>query len=225
MIPIIGFVGEKKSGKTLMLEAVIRVLSKKGRKIGVIKHTRHGFKLDYPETDSSRLMNSGARKVLMLGNGQIGVYGAESPEPSVEQARDLYFPELDLVLVEGYKDAAVPKVLVALSGKVPAWGKNLPGLIAVVAPKKTALKASQFKPSQAAQLAGLVDGYVKLHRGKREVNIYLDGEKLQIKPFIKDFFLNSINGMIGSLSGAKGAKRIQISIEIPEGVSVPIPGE
>ncbi len=225
MIPIIGFVGEKKSGKTMVMELVLKALAKKRRKVAVVKHAVHGFQFDYPRTDSTRVMAAGARKVAILGGGKLGVYGSQSPEPSLEQVRDLFFPEMDLVLVEGYKDSPAPKVLVCLSGKPPAWGKGLPGLIAVVAPNQTGLNVRHFKPSQSGQLAGLIDRYVRMHRGKREVNIYLDGRKLQIKPFIKDFFLNSINGMIGSLNDARNAKRIQISMEIPQGVSVPKPGK
>jgi len=225
MIPVIGFIGEKKSGKTAVLTEVIKVLAKKGRNLGVLKHTGHGFKLDHPGTDSYKLFHAGARKVVLLGHGQIGFYGSEQPEPGPNQVRDLYLSDLDLVLVEGFKDALIPKVLMALKGQAPKWADKIGGLIAVVSPKKTRLKVKHFKPGQARELAKLIDGYIKSLRPRRELNIYLDGKKLSIKPFIKDFFLNSIAGMVGSLRGAQGAKRIQITIQLPKAVSVPIPGE
>ena len=225
MIPIIGFVGEKKSGKTLILQKVIALLAKNKFKIGVIKHTGHGFKIDHPDTDSYKLFASGAKKIALLGHGEVGFYGKAAPEPSPEQVRDLYLPEMDAVLVEGFKDAAIPKVLIALSGSVPKWAKDTGGLIAVVSPKKTELKVRHFTPAQAGELSKLVEGYIKAHRHKREVKIYLDGKELFIKPFIKDFVLNTTVGMIGSLRDAAGARRIQISIDLPEGMKVPIPGE
>lgn len=225
MIPIIGFVGEKKSGKTAVLTEVIKVLAKKGRKLGVLKHTGHGFTLDHSGTDSDKLFRAGAKKVALLGHGQVGFYGAFHPEPEPEQVRDWYLSDLDLVLVEGFKDALIPKVLVAFSGKAPAWADKIGGLIAVVSPKKTDLKVKHFKPGQARQIAALLDRYVKTHRPKREVSLYLDGKKLQLKPFIKDFLLNSVTGMVGSLRDAKGARQIRLTIDLPEGISVPIPGK
>jgi len=224
MIPIIGFVGDKKSGKTAVLETVIAELKKKGGKVGVIKHTTHGFQLDYPRTDSAKLAKAGAKKVVLLGHGRIGLYGQEKREPGPEQVRDLYLSDLDLVLLEGFKNALVPKVLVALNAPAPKWAKETGGLIAAVSSKKTGLKLKHFKPGQTKQLAKLIESYIKTHRAKREVKIYLDGKPLQIKPFIKDFCLNTITGMIGSLHHSAGARRIQISIHLPKGLSVPLPG-
>jgi len=225
MIPIIGFVGDKKSGKTAVLEAVIAELKKKGRKVGVIKHTTHGFQLDYPHTDSAKLAKAGAKKIVLLGDRRIGLYGAEQGEPEPERVRDLYLSELDVVLVEGFKNAAIPKVLVALNAPAPKWAKEIGGLIAAVSKNKTGLKVRHFQPGRTKELALLVEGYIKSHRKKREVKIYLDGRSLQIKPFIKDFCLNTIVGIIGSLRDSRGAKRIQITIDLPKGVSVSIPGD
>ena len=225
MIPLIGFVGEKKSGKTMVLKAVLAELAKKGRKVGVIKHTAHGFDLDRPHTDSFMLKESGAAKVAMLGHDEIAVYGAAKPEPGPEQVRDLYLSDLDIVLVEGFKDAQIPKILIAATRPIPPWGRETAGVIAVVSKDKPDFETKHIKPGQTKEIVKLIEWYIKTHRSKREVKIYLDGRELKIKPFIKDFFLNSIVGMVGSLNDAQGAKRISISIDFPEGVSVPLPGE
>ncbi len=221
MIPIIAFVGEKKSGKTMMLEKVIGVLAGRGIKVGVVKHTGHGFRFDYPETDTHRLYAAGANMVAISGTGELGLYGKAGSEADPEAVRDLFFPPFDLVLAEGFKRSNLPKIVVAGSGKLPDWARDLAGLIAVVSPKRPGFKIRHFRPGQIAGLADLLEGYIQAHRKKREVQIYLDGKRLQLKPFIKDFFLNSITAMVGSLRDAGGAKRIQISIDLPEGVTVP----
>jgi len=218
MIPIIGFVGEKKSGKTSVLQKVINHLSEKGYKIGVIKHTAHGFRLDYPETDSFKLYEAGARKIAVSGHSQLGIYGEAEPELGAEQIRDLFLSEMDLILVEGYRNASIPKVLVALSQEIPEWAKGLGGLIAIISKDKPDFEIKHFLPEQVQELAKLVEEYIKRHRGKREVKIYLDGRELKIKSFIKDFFLNTLSGMIGSLKQTQGAKRVQITIYIPDGI-------
>ncbi len=225
MIPMIAFVGEKKNGKTFILEKLIPVLIQRGENIGVLKHTGHGFKLDYPETDTFKFSRAGAKMVAIAGKGKVGIYGEPGFDPDPEAARDLFLPALDAVLVEGYKSSHLPKIIVALKGNLPDWAKDLPGLIAVVSPKKPEFKVKYFKPNQIGKIADLVEGYIETHRKKREVKIYLDGKSLQIKPFIKDFFLNTIVAMVASLRDSAGAKRIQITIDLPEGVTVPIAGE
>jgi len=222
MIPMIAFVGEKKNGKTLILEKVLRELSARKRKIGVLKHTCHGFQLDYPRTDTSRLYRAGAKMVAISGKNEMGFYGRTGFELTPEIIRDLFFPAFDAILVEGYKSSHLPKVVVALEGKPPVWAKDLNGLIAVVSAQKPDFNTKHFKPTQIKAIANLVDSYIKTHRRKRDVKIYLDGNNLQIKPFIKDFFLNTISAMIGSLKGVGKARRIQITIELPEGMPLPV---
>jgi hypothetical protein len=158
----------------------------------------------------------------MLGHDEIAVYGAAKPEPGPEQVRDMYLADLDVVLVEGFKDAQIPKILIAATKPIPPWGRETSGVIAVVSKDKPDFDVKHIKPGSTKEIVKLIEWYIKTHRSKREVNVYLDGKKLQIKPFIKDFLLNSIVGMVGSLNDAQGAKRISISIE---GVSVPLPGE
>lgn len=225
MIPIIGFVGDKKSGKTMVLEKVVAELAKKKIRVGVIKHTGHGFTLNYAKTDSAKLKAAGAYKVAMLGHGELAVYGSATPEPGPDQLRDLYLPDLDVVLVEGFKHASMPKILVAVAKPAPSWAKEVGGIVAVVSKQKPAFAAKHFKPPATREIVKMIQWYIKTHSHKREVNIYLDGKKLQIKPFIKNFFLNTIVGMVGSLNDAQGAKQISISIHFPKGVSVPLPGE
>jgi len=227
MIPMIAFVGEKKNGKTFILEKVIRILNERGRKIGVLKHTGHGFKLDYPETDTYQFSQAGAKMVAMVGQGKIGMYGEAGfePDPEPEAVRDLFFPAFDLILVEGYKSSHLPKIVVALKGDLPDWAQDLPGLIAVVSQQKPDLEVKHFTPDRIQEIADLVESYLQAHRKKREVKIYLDGKNLQIKPFIKDFFLNTIVAMLSSLKDSAGAKRIQITIDLPEGVTVPMASE
>jgi molybdopterin-guanine dinucleotide biosynthesis protein B len=222
MIPIIAFVGEKKNGKTFIIKKVIDLLVERGRRVSVLKHTGHGFRLDYPETDSYQLIQAGAKMVALVGDGKIGLYGDAGFEPDPEGVRDLFFPAFDIILVEGYKSSHLPKIVVAIKGNLPEWTNGLNGLVAVVSEAKPDFDVKHFHPEQINEITDLIESYIHIHRKKREVKIYLDGKNLQIKPFIKDFFLNTITAMVSSLKGAEGARRIQITIDLPEGVSVPV---
>lgn len=221
MIPMIAFVGDKKSGKTLILEQVVKTLTKRQKKIALLKHTAHSFKLDYPETDTARIFQAGAQLVAIAGKQELGLYGQMGFELDPEAVRDLFFPAVEAVLVEGYRNSLLPKIVVSLRHEVPAWARELGGLLAVVSENKPSFPVKHFKPTQINRLADLIEAFIKAHRGKREVKIYLDGKPLQIKPFIKDFFLNTITAMVGSLKGTEGARRIQLTIDLPAGRVIP----
>ena len=52
--PVIGFSAYSGTGKTTVIEKLIRLLTERGVRVGVIKHDRHGFDIDRPGKDSYR---------------------------------------------------------------------------------------------------------------------------------------------------------------------------
>ena len=60
MQPIISFVGHSNSGKTTLIEQIVRILSRKGYRVGVLKHTHGAIKADKRETDTDRFRLAGA---------------------------------------------------------------------------------------------------------------------------------------------------------------------
>jgi molybdopterin-guanine dinucleotide biosynthesis protein B len=130
---VFGIAGFSGSGKTTLIEKLIPVFSARGLKVSVIKHAHHGFDLDRPGKDSYRHREAGATEVLMLsGDRWVLMHelrGAE--EPSLEEQLAILSP-CDLVLIEGFKAAAVPKVEVhrPSHGKPPLFPDN-PHVVAV----------------------------------------------------------------------------------------------
>ncbi len=62
-LPIVSFIGKKKSGKTTVVLGVIEELRSRGYRVAVIKHDTHGFEVDVPGTDSYRFRELGAEVV------------------------------------------------------------------------------------------------------------------------------------------------------------------
>ena len=62
-LPVVSFIGKKKSGKTTVLLGVIAELRRRGYRVAVIKHDTHGFEVDVPGTDSYRFREIGAEVV------------------------------------------------------------------------------------------------------------------------------------------------------------------
>lgn len=124
---VFGFAGWSGSGKTTLVEKLIPVFTARGLRVSVIKHAHHGFDLDKPGKDSWRHREAGATQVLMLSNERWVLMHElrGAPEPTLEEQLRLLEP-CDLVLIEGYKAAAVPKIEIRRPshGKPPLWPEN-----------------------------------------------------------------------------------------------------
>ncbi len=117
---VFGFAGYSGSGKTTLIDRLIPLLMRRGLRVSVIKHAHHEFELDQPGKDSWRHRKAGAREVLVSSARRWALIHENEGEQEPSLAQQLgRFSECDLVLVEGYKTAAIAKLEVhrAVNGK------------------------------------------------------------------------------------------------------------
>ncbi|MEM7562672.1 MAG: molybdopterin-guanine dinucleotide biosynthesis protein B [Pseudomonadota bacterium] len=113
-LPLLGFSAYSGTGKTTLLRKLIPLLKAHGLRIAVIKHAHHDFDLDMPGKDSYELRKAGADETIictMTRMARIVEFERPEQEPDLQQIIDsLDTRRLDLILVEGYKDVAFPKI-------------------------------------------------------------------------------------------------------------------
>lgn len=112
-VPVLGFAAWSGTGKTTLLEAVLPCLKARGWRVAVIKHAHHAFDVDTPGKDSYRLREAGATP-MVVASGKRFALMMETPgqdDPNLEQLIDqVMLSRPTLILVEGFKQAAIPKV-------------------------------------------------------------------------------------------------------------------
>jgi molybdopterin-guanine dinucleotide biosynthesis protein MobB len=129
-IPVLGFVGPSGSGKTTLLRRLIPVLSARGLRVGYLKHAHHRFDLDVPGKDSYEIRAAGAEQTLLASRERWALQvenRTKGSDPDLWQMLDRFEGDrLDLVLVEGFKHAAYPKVEVHRSevGEPPLYPQD-----------------------------------------------------------------------------------------------------
>ena len=111
---IVAVCGIKNSGKTTLLEKLVEGLAKRGMKVAVIKHDGHDFACDIPGTDSCRLSEAGAYGTAVFSEFRSFVHKKGTNERA--KALIQYFPEADIIFVEGMKDSRYPKIEVIREG-------------------------------------------------------------------------------------------------------------
>ena len=91
--------------------ALIAEFTRRGLKVASVKHAHHDFQIDDAATDSARHRRAGAAQVAIVSSSRWAVVTElrDAPEPSLRDVLDKLEP-CDLVLVEGYKSAPIPKI-------------------------------------------------------------------------------------------------------------------
>lgn len=109
--PVIGIAGWKNSGKTTLVTRLVADLTRRGLRVATVKHAHHGFQVDDGETDSARHRRAGAAQVAIVSAKRWAIVTelGETPEPDLAAMLARLDPT-DLVLVEGFKAAPIPKI-------------------------------------------------------------------------------------------------------------------
>jgi len=232
MIPIISVVGKSGVGKTKFLTKLIPELTKRGYRIGVIKHDVHS-KIDLPGKDSWRLTQAGAEPVLIAGPKKMALLKGLDKELSLDElalycyntqfmpktrpvlktlqgSEEQGFEEpVDLILTEGYKKENKPKIEICSDKVLLCNDKD--ELLAVV-------NAERIN-SEVKKIADMVEKKFLQSKKKqgtnpvKNVKLLVNGRVVPLNPFVKDFISSTIVGMLKPLKGIKG-------IVVPKTVSI-----
>lgn len=108
--PAVSFIARSGTGKTTLVTALISGLKARGLRIGAIKHDAHNFDIDHPGKDSYRFTAAGADSMLISSSRKLALIKQHSQSPELEELIADYFPDVDLVLVEGFKGSGLPKI-------------------------------------------------------------------------------------------------------------------
>ena len=109
--PVIGIAGWKKSGKTTLTVRLVAEFTQRGLRVATVKHAHHDFQIDEGATDSARHRQAGASEVAIVSAKRWAIVHelADAPEPELADVLAWLSP-CDLIIVEGYKTAAIPKI-------------------------------------------------------------------------------------------------------------------
>lgn len=129
-IPIVAFAAYSGTGKTTLIEKLIRELKKHGLRLALLKHDGHHFEIDHEGKDSWRFTKAGA-DITMISSPKQTAY-IEQGELPLERLLGMIH-DVDLILVEGYKNEDLPQIGIARKATGKGFTSDVERFITVVA--------------------------------------------------------------------------------------------
>lgn len=155
---VVSFVAaSSNSGKTTLIEKIVKILKGRGLRVAVIKHASKGFEFDKEDKDSWRFQKAGADSVVLVGPDRMAVLKkidrAPSPEELATAAGDA-----DIVIQEGFKSVARNKIEVFrsdVSGDRPLCSSDS-SFLALVSDKAFNVSIPRFDLNDAEGVAEFI---------------------------------------------------------------------
>ncbi len=228
MSPILAISGKSNSGKTTLLVKLVQEFTAKGLRVASVKHAAHGFSLDRVGSDSWRHLHAGASPMLLIGERELALQATYSnPEetPGLYAACEKFFPDVDLILAEGFKSVLVPRLEVVKDEPIfPCEDETLLAYVAQNLDQSLCGDKKIFDPEAAGDIAEFIITKFEIEnqqsreaqQGKRRIRFYADGRKVPMKSFVQDIFIRTLLGMSQSLKGCESVKRMRFEIDLGE---------
>tara|TARA_Y100000739_G_C20539786_1_gene432991 strand:- start:322 stop:828 length:507 start_codon:yes stop_codon:yes gene_type:complete len=108
---IFGITGNKNSGKTHLTERLVTTMCNRGLSVSTIKHAHHDADIDQPGRDTYRHRKAGAQQVVLSTKNRLAIMteNLNRTDKTLKEIIDV-MDEVDIVIVEGYKNSLHPKI-------------------------------------------------------------------------------------------------------------------
>ena len=239
MLRAVAVVGFRKSGKTTVVEGLVRELVKRGYRVGTIKHIREKeFSIDVPGKDTWRHAKAGASVVVSLAPREVATVTKRSAK--IEEVM-VMLQWLDFIILEGFRRSkgiakiATPRTAEETAKLVDKFtiacigysSRGLPVLkldqvkeLADIVEEK-ALPVLPGLDCRRCEYPSCEEFALAVLQGKAKVedcqpmhdlvSLRVDGRVIPLNPFVQDLIASTIRGMLSSLKGAKG-KEIELVV-------------
>ena len=157
LVPIVSVVGNSGAGKTTFLEKLVRELKRRGYRVAAIKHDAHNFEMDHPGKDTYRLAEAGSDVVMISAADRLALLENVGKERSLDDLTAMVSDRVDVILTEGYRQAAKAKIEVSrrdFGGELVAPPEEL---LALVPAQQFDVDIPQFGLDDAQVVADLLE--------------------------------------------------------------------
>ncbi len=208
MPPIVSIVGKSKSGKTTLMEGLIRELKSRGYRVGTIKHTPQGMTFDEPDKDSWRHIQAGSEATAITSPDKMVLIKPIAQDVTLGEIVRFFGEDYDIILAEGFKQDDAPKIEVHRKEVGPPL-TSIRKLIAIVTDEPLETKTRQFSLQDIKGLADLLEeGFIK-PQGER-TSLYINNVPIVLTTWPKEVITNVILAMASCLKGVGEVRSLDL---------------
>jgi len=206
---IVSIVGKSDSGKTTLLEALIKVLKQRGRRIAVIKHAADDFELDTPNKDSWRFSQAGSEVSAISSKGKLAVVRRLKNDPDPQELAQYAGADCDLVLTEGFKQHPYPKIEIIRGDQGSELVSPPEQLLAIVTDKPLDINVPQFTREAVTEIADLIEQKY-LTSTENSIDLYIDSTYIPLDKASKNLLLRTLVAIVSGLKKTDRLPRLSI---------------
>jgi molybdopterin-guanine dinucleotide biosynthesis protein B len=218
MAAIVTFIGWHDSGKTTLASQVVGQLKQMGYRVAVIKSSSEsGVAFDTPGTDTAKHRMAGADSVMFLGPDQMFLQTGNNGLSLITLAHR-YFPDVDIVIGEGFKHARQVAKIEVLRNQDQMLRHQVHGVIAVATDLEGIAGDYIFHLDESREIALFIEKRFLLDRPatREKAALLVNGKKIPLKDFVQEVLAGTIHGFIGSLKCTDEIEEIEIRIRLPK---------
>ncbi|RLF41011.1 MAG: molybdopterin-guanine dinucleotide biosynthesis protein B [Thermoplasmata archaeon] len=195
MATIIGFYGYSNTGKTAVIEYLIEELTKRDFKVAAVKITDKSVSIDKEGKDTWRYSEKGAKIISLSSTTETTFILKYREDLSSILNHIIYLNDIDVILVEGVNDISTEKIRF---GDIPIRENTV---LTYNGDKEKILKLIVDKISEEKYMADFLE-------------LKVNGKKIPLGRFPKDFIIQTVTGMIKSLRGVDDVKEVELHFKI-----------
>ena len=211
MVQAVCIVGKSKVGKTTLVEKLISELKKRGYRIAAVKHTTGEIDIDVPGKDSWRFAQAGSDAVLASSPARLAFIKNTTHDSSIDEILHIIGGGFDLVLIEGFKEGAAPKIEVHRKELADDLVCPAQALSAVVSDDPPNIAVPHFSLDDVKGVADFIEQNFILQT-EGDISLFVNGDQVSMTPFVKDIISKSVSAMVSTLKGLGKIKNVDISI-------------
>ncbi len=214
MIPIVSIVGKSDSGKTTLIVKIVPELIRRGYRVMTVKHDRHGFEIDREGKDSWRHKQAGAQEVVISSPRKVALVRDVERDMSLEELRDAFAADADLILSEGFKKDVQPKIEVFRKeehAELLCTPKD--NLIAIASNHPFDIGVPCLDINDVKGIVDLIESTFLKEDRREGISLRINGRRIPLSPFVERLLIRTIKGMISSLKGGEKPQKIEIKID------------
>ncbi len=210
MPPIVSIVGRSKSGKTTLIEKLIKELRSRGYRVATVKHAPEGITPEDAGKDSSRHIEAGSEATAVSSADRVVFVKRVGGDSRLSELARLFGEDYDIILTEGFKGDSAPKLEVHRKQVGPPL-KDIKKLIGIVTDEALDADIRQFSLDDVKGLADFLErGFIQPQI--EGVSLYVNGAPLALSTFPRQVVTSVMLALVSALKGAESVKTMEIFI-------------